>query len=189
MRKNNLLSLLIPMLAMGVCYATEPGAGNKKDVTILDFDEMMDMTMDKVETLPDFVNPPAGSYLLTATEAKIEKYEQKAKEGRPAGQATRIKIYYKVDKTLETADMPVRDGSLFSESFMGTSEGVAYFKRQAMNILNVSELGDATMKDVIVGLKDQQFKAKITIRKSPNPAGGEYENVQIRPVHDAAPAA
>jgi len=157
--------------------------------TILDLDAMMDIEMDKVETLPDFVTPPAGSYQLKVEEAKIEKYKTKPKDGKPAEEGNRLKIVYAVQKTLElekSGDLPVKDGSLFSESFMATEDGLKFFKRQAMNIMNVTDLDGARMKDVLEGLKDMEFKAKISIRKTPNPQGGEYENVQVRPVHEAA---
>jgi hypothetical protein len=157
--------------------------------TILDLDAMMDIEMDKVETLPDYVTPPAGSYLLKVEEAKVEKYKTKPKDGKQAEEGTRLKIQYSVQNTMElekASDLPVKDGSLFSESFMGTEDGIKFFKRQAMNIMNVTDLTGAKMKDVLDGLKDMEFKAKITIRKTPNPSGGEYENVQVRPVHEAA---
>lgn len=157
--------------------------------TILDLDAMMDIEMDKVETLPDFVQPPAGAYHLTVSDCKVEKFKAKAKDNKPAQDSSRIKIFYSVDKTLEltnNSDLPVKDGSLFSDSFMGTEEGLKYFKRQAMNILNVKDLEGARFKDVMEGLKGISFKAKITIRKSKDDAGQEFENVQVRPVHEAA---
>jgi hypothetical protein len=156
--------------------------------TILDLDAMMDLEMDKVEDVPDFVTPPAGSYLLKVTEAKVEKYEQKDKADPKAAakDAARLKIFYEVAKTLECEGLPVKEGSLFSESFMYTEDGVKYFKKQARNILNVENFDGATLRDVINGLKDAEFKAQITIVKSPNPQGGSYENVRVRPVHEVA---
>lgn len=179
---TSLLSMLMPAMSMGMLKATEGGGGS----TILDLDSMMDTAMNTVKTLPDFITPPAGDYLLKVTEAKAEKYKQKAKDGQPEKDAMRLKIFYSVEKTLQCEGLPVKDGSLFSESFMATEEGLQFFKRQAINILNVADLDDATLKDVMVGLKDAEFKARITIRMSPNPAGGTYENVQVRPVHEAA---
>lgn len=161
---------------------------NEQHQTILDLDELMDMEMDKVETLPDFITPPAGNYILSIPDAKIEKYQQKAKEGRQSQQATRIKIFYAVEKTLELSnnkDLPVKDGSLFTDSFMGTEEGLKYFKRQAMNILNVTDLEGARLKDILEGLKDQSFPAKITIRTTTE-NGQNFENAQVRPMHGEA---
>jgi hypothetical protein len=151
--------------------------------TILDLDAMLDTEMSKVESIPDFVTPPAGDYVLKVTEAKVEKFERKAKDNKPAESGSRIKIFYSVEKTIETKELPVKEGSLFSDSFMGTEEGIKFFKRQAMNILNVSDLDGAKLKDVLEGLKDQTFTAKISIRKTDDGKGGSYENVQVRPVH------
>ena len=178
--KLSIISLLLPALSFGICYATEP-----TQATILDLDAMMDIEMDKVETLPDFVTPPAGLYHLEVVEAKTEKYTPKKSTENPnPKESLRIKIIHKVVETLESVDLPVKDGSLFSESFQATEEGIKFFKRQALNILNVKDFEGARLKDVMEGLKEARFEAKITIRKSANPAGGEYENVQVRPIHD-----
>lgn len=187
-RKFGIFSPLFAALSVAMIHATEGSGGG---ATILDLDEMMDIEMDKVETLPDYVTPPAGNYMLTVSDCDIEKYKQKVKtaDGKDTGQtkdASRIRLTYTIDKTLESSDLPVKDGSLFSETFMGTEDGIKFFKKQAMNIMNVSDLSGARMKDVIEGLKGQSFKAKITIRKTPDGAGGSYENVQVRPVHEAA---
>jgi len=69
---------------------------------------------------------------------------------------------------------------------MFTEDGLKYFKKQARNILNVEDFKGASFKDVLEGVKGAEFLAAITIRKTPNPSGGEYENVQVRPVHPAA---
>lgn len=163
-----------------------------KNVTILSLDEMLDTEMNSVETLPDFVTPPPGTYVLTVTECAIEKYKPKAKPGQAApAEMSRIRQTYKVDQTIEVVagELPIADGSLFSETFMGTEEGLKYFKKSAMGVLNVKDLGDAKLRDVIDGVKGQSFKARITIRKTAKEDGtGHYENVQIRPAHET-PAA
>jgi hypothetical protein len=178
--KSNLISLVFPALFLSLC-ATEASPAQ----TILDLDSMMDIEMDKVETLPDFVTPPAGLYELEVVEAKTEKYlPKKTAEVPNPKESMRIKIIHKVVETLESVELPVKEGSLFSESFQATEDGIKFFKRQALNILNVKDFEGARLKDVMEGLKEARFKAKITIRKTANPAGGEYENVQVRPIHD-----
>jgi hypothetical protein len=154
------------------------------DNTILDLDALLETNMDNVETLPDFVNPPAGVYMLKVEAAEVEKYKNKEQKDQ-----ARLKIRYVTQSTIELADskeLPVKDGSLFSESFMATEEGIKYFKRQALNIMNVDDAAGATLKDLMQGLIGTEFKAKISIRRTPNPAGGTYENVQVRPVWEAA---
>ena len=182
MFKFNLISTLIPALSMGIMRMAESSGS----ATILDLDAMMDIEMDKVETLPDYVTPPDGVYILSVNDCKVEKYKTKAKDGKPEKEGSRIRLTYCVDKTMETADIPVKDGSLFSDSFMGTDDGIKFFKKQAMNILNVSDLAGARMKDVMDGLKGVSFKAKITIRKTSDGSGGHYENAQVRPFHETA---
>ena len=153
--------------------------------TILDLDSMLDTAMSKVEDLPNFVTPPEGLYDLTVSEVKVEKYTTKAKEGKPETKGQRIRVTYSIAGVIECSDsIPPALNSMFSESFMGTEDGIKYFKRQAKNIMNVSDLGDATLRDVMDGLKDTSFKAKIKIQK--NEAG--FENLRITAVHAAASA-
>lgn len=147
--------------------------------TILDIDSLLDSNLASTEDVPDFVTPPAGSYMLSIKEAKTEKFESKPKDGKPAIKGLRLKVFYVVDQTIDTKELPVADGSLFSESWMANEDGLKYFKKQAKAILNVKDLGDTSIRDILEGLSGVQFKAAISIRKS-----GEFENVQVRPVHE-----
>jgi len=157
---------------------------SEKQATILDLDNMMDMSMDAVEDIADFVTPPAGNYMLKISDCKTEKYTPKATaEEKNPKEGARIRITYEVVDTIECEGLPVKNGSLFSEQFTFTEDGVKYFKKQARNILNVEGFPGATLKDVIDGIKNAEFKCALTITKSPNPQGGTYENVRIRPVH------
>lgn len=149
--------------------------------TILDFDALLDSNLSSTKDVPDFVTPPPGTYVLELTEAKLEKFKLKAKAGvRDTEQdAARIKFQYKVAETVETKELPVADGSLFSESFMANEDGLAFFKKQAKAILNVKDFADTSIRDILDGLNGVSFKAVVGIRKS-----GEFENVTIRPVHE-----
>jgi len=151
--------------------------------TILDIDALLDSNLSQVENVPDFVTPPAGEYNLGVKESKIEKFESKAKDGKPASKGLRVRITYMVNETKDTKEPPVADGSLFSESFMANEDGLKYFKKQASKILNVKDFGDTSIRDIIDALNaTEAFDAVVTIRKS-----GEFENVNVRPVH-ATPA-
>ncbi|MGE4259194.1 MAG: hypothetical protein AB7F19_07620 [Candidatus Babeliales bacterium] len=156
-------------------------AQTKPAATILDLDAMMDQNMDEVETLPDFVQPPAGIYDLICTGAEIKAPKEK-------GKPSLIQVTYKVEKTHEVVEgqLPVADGSLFSERFQGTEEGLKFFKKAAANILGVSEFEGAKLRDVMDGLKDAAFKARITTRKSKNDEGKEFENINIRAIREEA---
>lgn len=155
--------------------------------TILDLDSMMDIQMDSVQAAPDYVTPPAGVYILSVADAVIEKKAKKEQKEGAAKDYTRIRVTYAVVKTVELAQQnepPVADGSLFSENFMGTEDGLGYFKRAAMNILNVKDFTGATLKDIMEGMKGAEFKCRLTVKKN---AEG-FENVQIRVINEPAAA-
>lgn len=148
--------------------------------TILDLDALLDSTLDNVPDVPDYMNPPAGQYRLGVEDAAIEK--MKAKEGEVGG--SRIKITYKVVATKETKEMPVPDGTLFTETFMGTEQGLGFFKRQVKKIMNTEEVGGVSLRDLVSGLKGTEFDAIITTRTTSS-NGKTYENINVRPVHEA----
>lgn len=149
--------------------------------TILDLDEMMDMDMDAVETLPDYVTP--GKSLLILGIAEVEVKKGKNKEGE---EKSSIVITYEIKDTVESEEPAFPNGSRFTERFTGTEDGIKYFKKQAMKILNVKSLEGAKMRDVMDGLKSlEAFKAAITTRTTKDDATGkEYTNINIRPLHE-----
>ena len=151
-------------------------ATTKPKATILDLDAMMDVSMDSVETVPDFVMPPPGLYILDVKECKFEQIDKADK-----AKGSRIRITYVIGDTVEVAnsEQPVPNGSLFSESFQGTEDGLKYFKKSAMNILGVTSFEGASLGDVVSNLAGTQFKAKLSIRKS-SKDGKVYENLSIR---------
>ena len=153
-----------------------------KNVTILDLDAMMDIKMDEVETLPDFVTPPPGIYTLKVKEAKIEKYKSKSE---PTVDKQRIRLAYIILSTKEVAagNLPVADGSLFSETFMATEDGIKFFKKAAMGALGVESFEGASIKDVIDGLTDAEFEARVAIRSTVDKDTKQvYENVSVRAI-------
>jgi len=162
-------------------------SNDNKDVTILDLDAMMDIKMDDVETLPDFINPPPGLYTLKVKETKIEKYSTKAE---PGVNKQRIRMTYTVVKTKEVAagNIPVADGSMFSETFTATEDGIKFFKKAAMGALGVASFEGATIKDVIDGTVGAEFDARITTKSSKGPGGEVYENINVRALNAATAA-
>ena len=155
----------------------------KPKAVILDLDALMDMKMDAITTLPDYITPPPGLYVLTVKDASTEKYEVKVDKKETGQKATRIKIVYQIKETvaLEAGEDPVPNESLFSESFQGSEDGVQYFKKAAMNILGVTDFDGASIRDVMDGITGTQFRAKLTLRRS-SKDGKDYENLQIRAV-------
>jgi len=154
----------------------------KPKAVILDLDELMDKKMNDVQTLPDYITPPPGLYMLSIKECTTEKYDIK-EDGKATGQkGTRIKIVYEVVSTIAVneGEEPVAEKSLFSESFQGSEQGLEFFKKAAMNILGVTDFEGASVRDVMDGIKGAEFKAKITVRKSKGQGDKVYENLTIR---------
>ena len=69
---------------------------------------------------------------------------------------------------------------------MATEQGLGYFKARIKGIMAASDLIGVSLGDMMGSVKGATFDARLTIKKSPNPAGGEYENVQIRVVQQKA---
>lgn len=106
----------------------------------LDLGAMMDSSLDNIAEAPDFTNPPAGLYMLECKEAKVDKYSTKKE---PDVEKQRLKILYAVVSTVQLAsdkEPPVPDGSMFSETFQATEEGLSYFKKRIREVMNASDL-------------------------------------------------
>jgi hypothetical protein len=157
------------------------------NTSILDLDALLDQGMDQVETLPEYVSPAPGVYMLAVDKADIQE-PKKPKAGEEA-KPPRLRITYRIVSTIqiEGNEPPFPDGSLFSEGFQATEDGLKYYKRRAMAILNVTDLGDAKLRDVMETLVGTEFKAVISIKKSTGTDGKEYENINVRAVHEELP--
>lgn len=144
--------------------------------TILDLDALLNSSLDNVADVPDYLNPPTGSYTLSVVEAEIKA--GKPAEGKTPAKAARIVVTYRVDQTKETEGIPVPDGTLFTEGFQGTEKGLEFFKKQSKKLLNVEDLNGVTIADILGSLKEvQNFDAMVTLKKDE-----QYENVNVRPV-------
>lgn len=159
-----------------------------QDTTLLDLDALLDGNLEAVPDVPDYVTPPEGTYQLSVADIALDN-SRKDKTGKPV---IVIITTLKVEATLETKSMPVADGSMFTERFTHSEEGLKYFKRFAKNILNVSDLGDASLRDIFATLKDSGvFKAVLTHSTSTVGEGDnkkEYVNTRMRPVHETPEA-
>ncbi len=149
--------------------------------TILDLDGMLNDTLDNVADVPDYNNPPAGEYRLTVKDAAIDKYKTKKE---PDVEKQRLKITYSIISTISTAanEPPVPDGSLFTETFMATEQGLGYFKKRIKDIMGATDVTGVTLGDMMTSVKGSEFNARITIKKSKGADGTEYENLSIRVV-------
>lgn len=154
--------------------------------TILDIDSILDNTLDATPDVPDFATPPTGDYIISVTDAKIEKYKSKDES---KGEGLRIKLTYSVDQTLQLVDdkeLPVADGTLFTETYQATEDGLAFFKKSAKKLLNVTDVNGISIRDILASLVDVKgIKARIKLRKTTS-NGRDYENVQITPIYEQA---
>ncbi len=161
-------------------------AFTKPASTILDLDAMMDETLDNVPDMPDYQNPPDGLYKLVCKEVKTETYTSKPKDGKPASSGTRIRMTTAVVATTEfPSGMPVPDGTLFSETFQGTEEGLGYFKARAIKVLNVADVKGVSLRDIYAELTGKEYDAKISTKVS-KVGDNVYENLNVRVIAPVA---
>lgn len=155
--------------------------------TLLDLDAMMEQTLDAIPEAPDYSNPPAGEYRIVCKDSKIDSY--KNKEGT---EVQRLKNTYAILETKSTAagELPVPDGTLFTETFQATEMGLGYYKARVKGIMNAADLNGVSLRDLMDSVKGAEFDCRITIKKTPkdkaNPNGEQYENLNIRVIPPAA---
>ena len=151
------------------------------ETTMLDLEGMLNDSLDAIPEAPDFNNPPAGEYRLLCKDAAIDKYETKKE---PGIQKQRLKITYSIIETISTAsdEQPVPDGSLFTETFQATEQGLSYFKKRIKEVMNASDVTVVSLADMISSVKGTEFNARISIKISPNPKDKDnpYQNLQTR---------
>lgn len=162
------------------------GMETSSEETLLDFSntELDDIDLGTIDTLPSFLQPPEGTFVLHMEKASVEKKVDK--ETKVVKK--RIQHLYSIYKTIELADsseLIPPDGSLFTENFQLNAEGLKYWKKKATQILDVKSIDNSKLTDVLKELTDGKyyFNAKIVLKKTQNKADGkEYTNVQVRVV-------
>ena len=85
-------------------------------------------------------------------------------------------------QTVEIADgeLPVPDGSMFSERFQWTEDGKSYFLAKVQKILGVEATKGCSWKALMNELPEGHiFNANVTWKKSKKD-GKDYSNVQVR---------
>lgn len=149
--------------------------------TILDLDNMMNDSLDAIPDAPDFVTPPNGEYNLNVKDCAVGKYETKKE---PGVQKQRLKLTYSITQTLSTLnnEPPVPNGSIFTETFMATEQGLGYFKKRIKEIMGATDVAGVSLGDMMNSVKGMDFMARVSIKKTKGADGTEYENVQIRVV-------
>ena len=149
------------------------------EATSLDLEAITDDVLDGIAEAPDYVTPPAGEYSLSVNDAVIDKYTDKEQKSKQ-----RLKITYSINETLALADKepPVPNGSIFTETFTATEQGVSFFKKRVKEITGADDLtGVGGIPGMLDAIKGALFDCRLTIKKSAKPDGtGFYENVQLR---------
>lgn len=175
-----------PNLAMNVALLAALTNLNAKEIemsdnTLLDLDAMLNDSLDNIADVPDFMNPPVGEYRLSVKDCAIDKYETKKE---PGVQKQRMKFTYAIIETISVAgsEPPAPDGTLFTETFMATEQGLSFFKKRIKDVMGASDVAGVTLGDMMNSVKGQEFTCRLTIKKTKGADGTEYENIQIRVV-------
>lgn len=156
------------------------------DDTLLDLDNLDTLTLDDVDEAPEFMVPPSGKYKLGISDADIQARE---KDGETK-QSMRL-IFY-VRETLELNNQEedeVPPGTLFSENFQATKQGLEFFKSRMKKLLG-DDLSGVSIKDMLEFLpkqfgKDGDKDILTTMRKTlskPDGEGNQFENVRFQKI-------
>lgn len=130
--------------------------------TVLDMEALLDSTMDEVEQAPDYVEPPAGQYILAVHEVTLAPAKTADK---PPVITTTLEVIETIQLANPTVDLPVPAGSLFSIRNNYDDKGLPYFKRNAAKILGASVDG-VPMRDIFLELTNvKEVPAVVTRRE------------------------
>jgi hypothetical protein len=147
------------------------------DETLLDLDNLDNLDLSTVDAAPEFLNEvPKGIYTLKVVKATRERKKNKKGEVK-----VRIRHIYAIDSVVQLEDKEAlipATGSLVSETFMATKEGLTYWKTRAEGILH--DLGNAKFVDVLNMMPDAPvFKAALGTRTSEED-GTIYKNLTVQ---------
>lgn len=150
--------------------------------TLLNLDDMLGQSLETVQAAPDFVQLENGVYVLTVKETKAEK---KASKDKAKGDYILLTLQYEVAEVIEQEGTPIKVGSLTSESFMFTEQGLPYFKGRVAQIAvanNGSEedVNGLSVKEALDAVKGMAFK--VNAKQSKN---GERVNIRLQNIRAA----
>ena len=124
-------------------------------------DDVLNVNVDDVEDLPDFVEPPAGEYIV-----KVEDVETKEYTNENTGETSIIvSPRYSIVQTVQLnnpSEQPVPDGSLFSESFF--LKNPAFLKQYLKHIYGDAMQGK-TFGDLLNDLKGRTLKLIVKVTR------------------------
>lgn len=148
--------------------------------TLLDLDDLDGLTLDGVDEAPEFMVPPSGKYKLGISSADIQSREKEGEEKKS------MRIIYFTRETLELNNQEedeVPNGTLFSENFQATKQGLEFFKSRMKKLLG-DDLSGVSIKDMLEFLpkqfgKDGDKDILTTMRKV---LKDEFENVRFQKI-------
>lgn len=134
-----------------------------KTATLLDLESLADESLEDIAEAPEYINPPAGDYILRSVSGEIRTYEE---DDGTTRQSIRIVIAVKEALELVSDEPPVPEGSLFSLSFQGTKEGLGAFKREIRKMTGLEVLQPMTLNEYFEMLETElEFQGRISYRK------------------------
>ena len=145
-----------------------------KTATLLDLESLADESLEDIAEAPEYINPPAGDYILRSVSGEIRTYEE---DDGTTRQSVRVVIAVKEALELVSDEPPVPEGSLFSLSFQGTKEGLGAFKRELRKMTGEESLPAMTLNEYFQMLETElEFQGRISYRKFKDK---EYINLRI----------
>jgi hypothetical protein len=153
---------------------------------IIDVDSDLDGSVDETNTAPEFVTPPNGKYRLKVLGVKIASRKAKNEETGEEVDKNSARASIAVVETIEVAegDIPVPDGSMFSQQWQWTDQGKEYCKLFATKVLGGEAIKGATWRQVFEALEGAEFTGRVTNKVSVV-NGKEYTNTNINDIKPA----
>lgn len=143
----------------------EDTMSNESNV-LIDLDNLDSIDITTIEAAPDFIDPPAGRYIIgCATKMEIKDRDVKDDDGEKTGETKKvgeIRFTYDIKSVVELKDKKAlvpETGSLFSEKFTVTPEGLKYWKQRTVSMLG--DLGNASLKEVNNEVMNHEYMADV----------------------------
>jgi hypothetical protein len=146
-------------------------------MSLLNLDDLLGQSLDSVEAAPEFVQLENGLYNLSVKDTKAEK---KASKDKTKGDYILLTLQYQVDEVHEQEGTPIKVGSLTSESFMMSEQGLPYFKGRIAQIAvanggSEDDVNGLSVKEALEAVKGMAFK--VNAKQSKN---GDRVNVRMQ---------
>lgn len=156
-------------------------------MSLLDLDAMLNQSLATTEAAPDYITPENGVYKQTVKEAKASKKAAKDKDAAlKAGKAPEyisLELTYVIDEVIEQEGHPIKPGSIYSERFMLSEQGLPYFKARIRDIAVASggteeDANNLSIGEALAAVKGIQFITNVTLNKR-SLNGSDIVNVRL----------